>query len=398
MNKVLRSAVIVAGLVFTLGTVSWAGPAPNNDPSDNVLRNTAGGTGALQSSGLTGLENTAFGYWALLDNTSGSDNTAFGDGALVDTQEGSDNTAIGAGALEFSTSGNFNTASGAFALYSNTSGDNTADGYGALYSNTSGTFNTASGASALSLNTSGANNTASGYNTLSGNTGGSYNTALGYQALNNSTGSRNLALGYNAGYKLTSGDKNIYVGNSGVAAKESNTIRLGQAPNQSRAFIAGIYGVAVGTGSPKPVYINGNGQLGTSTAVIVSSARYKRDIQDMRERSHGLYQLRPVTFRYKEDAQGQRQYGLIAEEVVKVYPELVTKGADGKVEGVEYQELIPMLLNEVQHQQQKLAAQSQELAELKAQNAEQRAQNAALAARLERLEEGAVRAATLTSH
>jgi hypothetical protein len=397
MNKVLRSAVIVAGLVFTFGTVSWAGPAPNNDPSDNVLRNTAGGTGALQSSGLTGLENTAF-YWALLDNTSGSDNTAFGDGALVDTQEGSDNTAIGAGALEFSTSGNFNTASGAFALYSNTSGYNTADGYGTLYSNTSGTFNTASGASALSLNTSGANNTASGYNALSGNTGGSYNTALGYQALNNSTGSRNLALGYNAGYKLTSGDKNIYVGNSGVAAKESNTIRLGQAPNQSRAFIAGIYGVPVGTGSPKPVYINGNGQLGTSTAVIVSSARYKRDIQDMRERSQGLYQLRPVTFRYKEDAQGQRQYGLIAEEVVKVYPELVTKGADGKVEGVEYQELIPMLLNEVQHQQQKLAAQSQELAELKAQNAEQRAQNAALAARLERLEEGAVRAATLTSH
>jgi hypothetical protein len=397
MNRVVSSAV-VAGLVLTLGgAVSWAGPAPNNDPSDNVLRNTAGGTSALQSSSLIGIENTAFGYWALLDNTSGSDNTAFGDGALVDNQDGSSNTAIGAGALEFSTRGNFNTASGAFALYSNTSGDNTADGYGALYSNTSGTFNTASGAGALSLNTAGGNNTATGYNALSSNTDGSYNTALGYQALYNSTGSKNLALGYNAGYKLSSGDRNIYVGHSGMA-KESNTIRLGQAPNQTHTFIAGIYGVAVGNGSPKPVYINSNGQLGTSTQVITSSARYKRDIRDMRERSQGLYHLRPVTFRYKQDEQGVRQYGLIAEEVVKVYPELVTKGADGKkVEGVEYEELIPMLLNEVQHQQQKLAAQSQELAALKAQAqqvAELKAQNAALAARLDRLEQEAPRTAT----
>jgi len=127
----------------------------------------------------------------------------------------------------------------------------------------------------------------------------------------------------------------------------------------------------------------------------------------MRDRSQGLYQLRPVTFRYKQDPQGPRQYGLIAEEVATVYPELVTRGTDGKVESVQYHELIPMLLNEVQHQQQKLEtqaqelaalkAQAQEVAELKAQNEEQRAQNAALAARLERLETGAVRTATLTS-
>src|SRR5262249_11114338 len=132
----------------------------------------------------------------------------------------------------------------------------------------------------------------------------------------------------------------------------------------------------------------------------------------MGERSQGLYSLRPVTFRYKQDPQGQRQYGLIAEDVAKVYPELVVKGTDGKVESVQYYELVPMLLNEVQHQQQKLETQSQELAELKAQNErlqaiagqmqqrdeEQRAQNAALATRLERLEAGAVRTATLTSH
>src|SRR5262249_41618499 len=223
---------------------------------------------------------------------------------------------------------------------------------------------------------------------LLSNSSGAYNTALGYQALSNSTGSRNLALGFNAGSHLQSGDKNIYVGNTAVAS-ESTTMRLGSV--QPRTFIAGSYGTAVGSGSPKPVYINSSGQLGTSTQVIVSSARYKRDIRDLRERSQGVYQLRPVTFHYKQDAPGVRQYGLVAEEVAKVYPEVVRRGADGKIEGVEYQELIPMLLNEVQHQQQ-------EIAELRVQNEEQRAQNAAMAARLERLEAGKVQEATLTTH
>src|SRR5262249_38283044 len=145
----------------------------------------------------------------------------------------------------------------------------------------------------------------------------------------------------------------------------------------ARTFIAGITTASV---SGSQVMINSSGQLG----LLTSAARYKRDIQDMRERSQGLYQLRPVTFRYKQDTQRQRQYGLIAEEVVKVYPELVTKGADGKVEAVQYHELIPMLLNEVQHQQQ-------EIAELKA-------QNASLAARLEGLEQGATRTATAATH
>jgi septal ring factor EnvC (AmiA/AmiB activator) len=181
-------------------------------------------------------------------------------------------------------------------------------------------------------------------------------------------------------------------------------MRLGQ--GQSRTFIAGIFGKTASGGIQ--MFINNQGQLGT----VVSSARYKRDIQAMGERSQGLHQLRPVTFRYKQDPQGQRQYGLIAEEVAKVYPELVVRGSDGKVDAVQYHELIPMLLNEVQHQQQEIAelktenqslratqaqqltAQAQQLTELKAQNEEQRAQNVALAARLERLEAGAVRAAT----
>jgi len=166
------------------------------------------------------------------------------------------------------------------------------------------------------------------------------------------------------------------------------------------------------------VFINSQGQLGT----VNSAARYKRDIQAMGEHSQGVYQLRPVTFRYKQDAQGPRQYGLIAEEVAKVYPELVVRGAKGEVESVQYHELIPMLLNEVQHQQQarevqaqqlnaqsqQLSAQAQQIAELQTQNTrlqaaleqrdgEQRAQHAALAARLEQLEQGAARAATLAT-
>jgi hypothetical protein len=137
------------------------------------------------------------------------------------------------------------------------------------------------------------------------------------------------------------------------------------------------------------VFINSAGQLGT----VVSSARYKRDIQTMGENSQGLYHLRPITFRYKQDPQGARQYGLLAEEVAKVYPELIVRGSKGEVESVQYHQLIPMLLNELQHQQHALIAQSAELAELKAQNRRLEAalmqQNTAVAARVAQLEAGA---------
>jgi hypothetical protein len=192
-----------------------------------------------------------------------------------------------------------------------------------------------------------------------------------------------------------SGDNNIYLRAFG-AATESNTMRLGR--GQTRTFIAGIVGASMSGGST--VMISSAGQLGVQT----SSARYKRDIQTMGTRSQVLLQLRPVTFRYKDDEQGERHYGLIAEEVVKVYPELVTRGANGKVESVRYQELIPMLLNEQQQQQRKLVVQAQQLTELQAQNArlqvaiqQQQERDAALAARLERLEAAAARAAALAS-
>jgi hypothetical protein len=114
--------------------------------------------------------------------------------------------------------------------------------------------------------------------------------------------------------------------------------------------------------------VSTDGQLG----VMPSSARYKRDIQPLNNRSQGLWQLHPVTFRYQQDPQGQRQYGLIAEEVANIYPELVVRDDKGQIESVQYRELIPLLLNEMQHQHA-------ELTNLKA-------QDAALQARLERLE------------
>src|SRR5262249_35621556 len=146
------------------------------------------------------------------------------------------------------------------------------------------------------------------------------NTVVGSSALNNmTTGNNNIALGLGAGGSLTSGDNNIFLGNSG-APTESQTMRFGIVGTHTRAFMAGIFGVHLdGT----PVYINAAGQLG----VQPSSARYKSDIAPMGTHSRGLFQLRPVLFRYKQDPQGERQYGLIAEEVAKVYPELVTRNA-----------------------------------------------------------------------
>jgi len=190
------------------------------------------------------------------------------------------------------------------------------------------------------------------------------------------------------GGALTSGSNNIYLGNSGGSATESDTMRLGG--GQTRTFIAGIAGVSV---SGSAVLINSTGQVG----IQASSSRYKYDIQPMGTHSRGLHQLRPVIFRYKDDAQGERQYGLIAEEVAQVYPELVTREASGEVEAVRYHEIIPMLLNEVQHQQRQVATLKAENARLRAVVAQQQERDAALAARLERLEAAVARAATLAS-
>jgi hypothetical protein len=238
--------------------------------------------------------------------------------------------------------GNDNTASGNGALNPATTGtDNTAMGFDALTNNTMGSANSAHGSSALLSNTIGAFNTATGYIALYSNTTGSSNTANGVQALfNNTTGTNNIALGRLAG-SLTTGNSNIDIGNAGVAA-EANTIRIGDPAVQTATFIAGISGVTVAGGVP--VIIDASGQLGT----VVSSQRFKDAIKPMDKASEAILSLKPVTFRYKHelDPKGIPQFGLVAEEVEKVNPDLVVRDAEGKVYSVRYEAVNAMLLNE----------------------------------------------------
>jgi hypothetical protein len=243
---------------------------------------------------------------------------------------------------------------------------NTGLGSNTLSVNLGGNENTASGASALRENSSGSGNTGTGYSALRNNAHGTQNTAVGRGALENATGTGDIALGYSAGSNLTTGGGNIMIGNVGVAA-EAATIRIGSA--QTRAFIAGIRGITTGASDAVAVLIDSNGQLGT----VSSSRRVKDNIADMDASSNALMKLRPVTFNYKADKNASRralQYGLIAEEVADVYPELVAHSADGQVETVMYQYLPSMLLNEYQKQQRTIDAQARDAMRYKARLAE----------------------------
>jgi uncharacterized coiled-coil protein SlyX len=267
---------------------------------------------------------------------------------------------------------NSNTFLGGFALFNNTTGNsNTAAGHNALFSNTEGSFNTASGNFALSSNTSGRANTASGNFALSNNTSGTANTAIGAGALrSNTTGNSNIALGFDAGVNIT-GNSNIDIGNVGVAG-ESNTIRIGTEENSRATFIAGISRATVPNGVE--VVINSHGRLGT----ITSSARFKEAIKPMDNASEAILALQPVTFRYKKqlDADGIPQFGLVAEQVEKVNPDLVARDGQGKPYTVRYEAVNAMLLNEflkehrtVQDLKSAAAKQEATIAELKAEMA-----------------------------
>jgi hypothetical protein len=329
--------------------------------------NTASGDQALQSN-TTGDGNTASGAHALRGNTTGGGNTASGANALLNNTTGGGNTASGANALLNNTTGFENTASGANALLNDTmGGDNTASGYDALTSNTTGSGNTASGDFALVSNTMGNDNIAIGDDSLNANSMGSDNIAIGATALtNNTTGNDNIAIGMGAAEVIQTGSGNIDIGSYFSQFDESDTIRIGNSvsgpPVQNTTFIAGISGTPV-TGDV--VEVNSLGQLGIAT----SSARYKHDIRDMGGASGGLMKLRPVTFRYKNDPSGTLEYGLVAEEVQRVYPNLVTHGPDGKLQSVRYLELTALLLNELQKQAAKVAAQQRAIDALKQQNA-----------------------------
>jgi trimeric autotransporter adhesin len=359
-------------------------PAPDGGYPN---QNTAEGANALVSL-TTGVNNTAIGFDALLSNTTGPNNTAEGIGALLSLTSGSNNTANGAFALLGNTTGNNNTASGLEALFSNTTGNaNTANGLRALFSNTMGLFNTADGANALSNNTTGSDNTAEGTNALFSNTTGSsntangfgalfsnttasFNTANGFEALKsnttgvdntaegvdalfaNTTGRDNVALGFKAGGNLTTGNNNIDIGANVLGtSSDADTIRIGG--TQTDTFIAGIFGATASGGVA--VFVNSSGKLGTLT----SSARFKQDIHSMDGASEAILALKPVTFRYKQeiDPKGIPQFGLVAEQVEKVNPDLVARDAEGKAYSVRYEAVNAMLLNEFLKEHRKVQEQ-----------------------------------------
>jgi hypothetical protein len=280
----------------------------------------------------------------------------------------------------FNQSGSNNTAAGSQALFNyNSASNNTATGYLAMYGAEEGSSyggnNTADGTNALYTNVSGANNFAGGMNALYNNTTGNNNTAAGYQALlNNTTGSFNIAVGNAAGANLTTGINNIDIGNNGVAG-ESKTIRVGKQGLQTSTYVAGISGATVAGGIA--VMIDSSGHLGT----ITSSARFKEAIKPMDKSSEAILALQPMTFRYKKelDPHAIPQFGLVAEDVAKVDPDLVAKDEEGKPYTVRYEAVNAMLLNEflkehkkveeqtetVQEQANRMEAQAKEISELK---------------------------------
>jgi trimeric autotransporter adhesin len=314
--------------------------------SNTADNNTATGAGALLSN-TTGNANTASGGFALANNTTGNDNAATGAGALMSNTTGSDNTATGASALALNITGFLNTANGFHALNRNTTGssntaaggsallqntighDNTATGGGALFSNIDGNFNTATGVSALASNSTGSRNAAVGGFALEFNATGSDNTAIGDGALgSNISGDGNIALGSDAGSSVTDANNVICIGHSGLNVSNS-------------CFIENIRSRQVGNDAV-PVLIDSFGKLGTG----ISSRRFKKEIKPMGKASEAILRLKPVTFHYKSDKANTAQFGLIAEEVAEVNPELVISDKEGNPYTVRYDAVNAMLLNE----------------------------------------------------
>jgi hypothetical protein len=328
--------------------------------------NTADGTNALKSV-TTGIGNAAFGWFSLLNNTDGSFNTAVGAGTLIlnvgdqAAGDGVENTAVGTVALLFNTTGARNTAVGSTALEINDTGSgNTAMGHQALRSNIDGFSNTAVGRVALPNHQTGNFNTAIGNQSMQLNTSGIGNTAIGSVSLSGVTsGDNNTGLGRGAGSAIGSGSSNVCIG-EGVS---------GQAGISDRTFIRNVNTDTVAAGADFVTVELATGRVGH----LASSKRYKEDIKPMDKASEALYRLKPVTYRYKKeiDPSQSLEYGLIAEEVAQVNPNLATRNGKGQIESVRFMAVNAMLLNEFLKEHKKVEEQQATIAELKSTVAQQ---------------------------
>ena len=345
-NNLITTILLALGCLALCPAAQAVSPAPDGGYAGGT---TAEGQNALLSL-TSGLYNTAIGFDSLLSNTDASFNTAIGAGTLL-ANTAESNTATGAGALLSNTTGSFNTADGVFTLFSNISGfDNTAIGDAALFRNIGGINNTAIGGETLLDNTQGSNNTAAGRFALTHNISGSGNTAYGLDALVNSIGNDNVALGHEAGSGVTTASNVICIG-ANVVGNDVN----------DSCYIGNIFGDTSSGGTA--VFINSNGRLGT----VQSSRRFKEEIKPMDKASEGLFSLKPVTFRYKKeiDPQGIPQFGLVAEEVEKVNPDLVVRDKEGKAYSVRYEQVNAMLLNEFLKEHKKVEEQQETIAQMK---------------------------------
>jgi hypothetical protein len=387
MKTRIQSILIVITLLLLglLPQVQAVSPAPDGCYPGFT---TAEGCNALKFL-TTGVGNTGIGWYSLYVNTTGSFNTGVGGGALAlnnaDSNTavgvaalllnttGTENVAVGTDALVYNDTGSHNSAFGAFALFNNTTGvENTAIGGGALSANTEGLDNAATGFGSLSHNTTGGANTADGSGALFNNTTGEFNTAVGQGALQaNTTGSANVALGVGAGGNVTTAENVICIGATVGGANVSN-----------RCYIGNIRSATTGNNNAIPVLIDSAGQLGT----ISSSRRFKKEIKPMDKASEAILALKPVTFHYKSDKTNTPQFGLIAEEVAEVNPDLVVRDENGEIYTVRYDSVNAMLLNEFLKEHRKVEGQQATIAELKSElqtvSAQQQKEIQALAADL----------------
>ena len=311
------------------------------------IQNIAIGTNAGNTN-ITANNTIAIGRNALQNNLQ-TNNIAIGVSSLASNTTGTGNHAFGTGALQNNTTGINNVANGAFALTLNNGDANTAVGNSALSSATAADHNTILGAFAADNATSAQSNSGVGSSVFASLTTGAQNVAVGRQCLNGlTTGSNNISIGYLAGGTVTTGGSNILIGQSAAAAAESNTIRIGTpgvgAGQQNRNFQAGIRGITTGVADAIAVLIDSAHQLGT----VSSSIRFKENIKNMMDESSAIYDLRPVTFNYKEDESKSKQYGLIAEEAEKYIPRLVVYDEEGLPMALNDRFLPFMLLNELQ--------------------------------------------------
>ena len=371
--------------------------------SNNIaISNTANGAFALFNNDSTGHGvaswNSAFGTDALFSNTDGFQNSAFGESALFANTTGHYNTAIGDNALRLNQTGSGNTAVGYFALYQNTADGDTAVGFGALAANTTGDRDAALGFQAMNHNIDGSTNTAVGYQALyngdnSGNTaighqalysgGGGTNTAVGLWALysnasasstavgvdalvNSTTGGLNTALGYLAGSQITTAANVVCIHHPGANVNHS-------------CFIGNIRGITTQNNDSIPVVIDSFGQLGTMS----SSRQFKDGIKPMDKASEAVLALKPVTFHYKNDNTKRPEFGLIAEQVAKVNPDLVVRDKNGDIYTVRYDAVNAMLLNEFLKEHRTVQKQQKEIDALKAELREQKVLIQKVNARLE---------------